>query len=379
MISPFSEAELNALAQRALPSPTWQVNQLGQCQNVALFGAGTIGKMLVHELNKIGLTPLCFLDNNPKLWGTKQSGIIVMQPGSPETMNLPIIITSNIYTRPIVETILALGYTRWTYYSAFSMFAFCDKIIPLDTLRHTQEISQAWHLFKDSNVSANVFKQSLFSFVSHRSEDYPVCTLPQYFCFPEINAKYIQKFVDCGCYTGDTLNDWSNFIATESDQIHYYAIEPDPNNIAKLKQNIQVLSPSLQKSISIFPCACGDTPGNVHMMLSGSGSVVTGSEDPDTISVPVDAIDHLLIGKTVSTIKIDIEGFEMQALNGAINTIRTQRPLLMVCVYHKAFDLWQIPLWIDSLNLGYRFELRFHERKQLSEIVCYAIPDIGSK
>ena len=70
---------------------------------------------------------------------------------------------------------------------------------------------------------------------------------------------------------------------------------------------------------------------------------------------------------------MDIEGAELDALEGARRSIQTHRPILSICVYHKQDDLWRIPLFIHALVEDYRLFLRPHEVDG-KELVCYAVP-----
>lgn len=72
---------------------------------------------------------------------------------------------------------------------------------------------------------------------------------------------------------------------------------------------------------------------------------------------------------------MDIEGAEMDALQGASTTIVKKHPALAICVYHKEHDLIDIPQYIDKLvgNGIYDYYLRFHG-VYLAELVFYAVP-----
>jgi hypothetical protein len=70
---------------------------------------------------------------------------------------------------------------------------------------------------------------------------------------------------------------------------------------------------------------------------------------------------------------MDIEGAEPNALRGAAGIIRAQRPKLAICVYHDFRHLWEIPLYVKSLNPGYKLYLRHHTPLEY-ETVCYAVP-----
>jgi len=71
-------------------------------------------------------------------------------------------------------------------------------------------------------------------------------------------------------------------------------------------------------------------------------------------------------------IKMDIEGSELEALKGAQNQIKVNKPKLAICVYHKETDLITIPQFILSLNPDYKLYLR-HYGNFSTELVLYAL------
>ena len=68
---------------------------------------------------------------------------------------------------------------------------------------------------------------------------------------------------------------------------------------------------------------------------------------------------------------MDIEGAELNALKGAEETIRRFKPKLAITVYHSLNDFWEIPEWLESLGLGYKFYLR-HFTIHAEETVLFA-------
>ena len=69
---------------------------------------------------------------------------------------------------------------------------------------------------------------------------------------------------------------------------------------------------------------------------------------------------------------MDIEGAELEALEGAKKTIATKKPKLQICIYHNPLHLFKIPLYIKFLNPGYKIFVGHHSGT-LSELVMYAV------
>jgi hypothetical protein len=73
----------------------------------------------------------------------------------------------------------------------------------------------------------------------------------------------------------------------------------------------------------------------------------------------------------IDFIKMDIEGSELSALQGAESALRRWRPKLAISLYHRPEDFFSIPLWLDSLGAGYEFFLD-HYSIHHEETVLYA-------
>ncbi|MBQ5415331.1 MAG: FkbM family methyltransferase, partial [Firmicutes bacterium] len=70
------------------------------------------------------------------------------------------------------------------------------------------------------------------------------------------------------------------------------------------------------------------------------------------------SLDSVLGGRRAEFIKMDIEGAEHKALQGAAHTIKTFRPAMLIAAYHRTEDLFAIPQTVLSMCPDYRLFLR---------------------
>lgn len=56
-------------------------------------------------------------------------------------------------------------------------------------------------------------------------------------------------------------------------------------------------------------------------------------------------------------IKIDIEGGELMALQGMMETLKQERPILLIAIYHSVNDFLNIPYFIYNLKLNYAIKI----------------------
>lgn len=160
-----------------------------------------------------------------------------------------------------------------------------------------------------------------------------------------------------GCY-GDT----ALYFAHKAGPLgKVYSFEFILDNIAIFKKNC-ALNPELEKRIELVQHPLWSKSGiPIYYTSNGPGSKVSFDEISDfsgkskTQTID-DFVSNNKVGK-IDFIKMDIEGAELNALKGAIETIKKQKPKLAICVYHSMEDFGTIPKFINELNLGYKFYL----------------------
>ena len=77
-------------------------------------------------------------------------------------------------------------------------------------------------------------------------------------------------------------------------------------------------------------------------------------------TVPVNSIDNLADGKPVSYIKMDVEGAEVQAIEGGKSVIASFAPKMFVAAYHYDIDVFRLPLLLWELVPEYKIFFRKH-------------------
>ena len=227
------------------------------------------------------------------------------------------------------------------------------------------EIETAYALLADE-ASRAVYRASLD--LRLRGDWQPLEALrapEQYFC-SDIPLPRQLHFVDGGAFRGDN---WAAGAAAGFGFESVYAFEPDPVNFPKVSEKLRQLPAGT--STSLWPCGLWDTTTQLRF-AGGTGSSSHFDEGGEQI-VPVVALDDVLLAGPVNYVKMDIEGAECAALQGARGLIEREHPALAVCVYHEPEHLWSLALQIHFLPPGYDFYLRSHDFNGF-EIVLYAVP-----
>ncbi len=166
-----------------------------------------------------------------------------------------------------------------------------------------------------------------------------------------LSSRNISVIVDGGAYKGDTSR---LFLEIFPDTELLYAAEPDPLSFLKLKEN-ETDSRIRPLNAALSSC-CGFSP---FSSSSSRGSGVTGkAKRSKNVSVETVTIDSLLNGNKCDLIKLDVEGDEREALNGAKETIKEFAPSLVISLYHRTDDLFDIPRAVIEYNEDYSLYLR---------------------
>jgi len=186
----------------------------------------------------------------------------------------------------------------------------------------------------------------------------------QYFPGDLPRWKSPMRLVDCGAFTGDTVEALSH-AGYRFDAIA--AFEPDLENYAALAARVPSHGPA-----TCFPCGVAGSTRKMRF-AAGAGMASHEAADGNTVIQCV-ALDDALSGFRPTLVKMDIEGAEPDALEGARQMISAARPSLAIALYHEPSHLWEIPAQIAGWDLGYRLEIRGHGHGSF-DTVLYAFPN----
>lgn len=174
------------------------------------------------------------------------------------------------------------------------------------------------------------------------------------------NPAYLQgkDIIDAGGYIGD-----SALILQEYTDKNVHSFEATKRNFTLMQETLK-----LNNTTRIIPVnkGLGSKPDKMSICLKDSASsLISGSSLPDHFQsdeheeIEIITLDSYVAEHNlrVGFIKVDIEGFELEFLKGAKNTICTQKPAMLISIYHNIEHFLEIKPMLESWNLGYTFHI----------------------
>ncbi len=177
--------------------------------------------------------------------------------------------------------------------------------------------------------------------------------------------------IDGGAFTGDSALVFSNAVGEDG---LVYSFDPVADHIELLESNIGLFP---FKNVKIMPFGLYDKevfgkPVRVNTYAPGFETIST--------DVPLRSLDFLVASNIIARIdfvKLDIEGAELNALKGAIDSIKLFKPKLAISLYHNRNDIFEIPLFIKHNFPFYKFVIG-HYTIHTEETILYAMPEEGA-
>ena len=171
-----------------------------------------------------------------------------------------------------------------------------------------------------------------------------------------------EQYLDLGAYDGDTIDEFLSLTGGYYSRIT--AFEPDEKNMKKLAYKYASMD-----NCRLLPYASWCE--NRTLNFSGSGGRMS-CIDESGREVEARAPDSVCMSATY--IKMDVEGAERETLLGCRRLIERNRPYLAVSAYHKAGDIFTLPLLIAEMNRDYAVYLRHHKYVPAWETNIYCAP-----
>lgn len=222
-------------------------------------------------------------------------------------------------------------------------------------------------------IASSKYGEAMYIQLVQNGFSYRNILLPQYKKILAIRGKqYFDMFepqqneiyIDAGSFDGGTIVDFIDW--TKGNYKKIYAFEPVKDMCECISQKMEKAG---IKNVQILNNAVWDRKETLNFSEGGAGSEV--SSNGDTVVQGVD-IDSVVDQEKVTFIKMDVEGSELKALEGAQETIKANKPRLAICIYHKPMDLLEIGAYLLELVPEYKFYIR-HYCSNMWETVLYAV------
>ena len=199
-------------------------------------------------------------------------------------------------------------------------------------------------------------------------------SLDQYSYFDIVTARGKKIIFNVGAY-----NNTSVMFACFSPGGVVYAFEPQ----VRMHQCNVELAKTYSNIVPINAGAWNKT-GKVPFEIRESdigGSTASRIDSKGYGEINVYRIDDFVASNNIERVdfvKMDVEGVEIEALEGARTTIRKHQPDLAISIYHKPEHLYSIPLLIKEMYPGYKIYIS-HKYYNPTETVCFATAEQTSR
>jgi len=259
-------------------------------------------------------------------------------------------------------------------YSSLRFFCIDDGFAGEERVPFTDEKYKIVEKLFTDNESCSIFKQLVtakpYETVEDSYEIVPYSLLEEMFYykedywdsfeFPDTAAANEATVLDCGAYIGDSIEQICRSIPQK--EVNYYAFEPLLENAESIKKNESLKKICSRLNVYQFGVGSEDTQMVFQMPVTGDkegGRFVEDKNSAAADCLEIRSLDGLNLDiKGQLYIKMDIEGAELGALKGAERLIKSHKPYLAVCLYHRKNDLLEIPMYLHHLMPDYKFYLR---------------------
>ena len=161
-----------------------------------------------------------------------------------------------------------------------------------------------------------------------------------------------KDFIDVGGFIGDSAIIFEREFCDKK----IYSFEATKANFRLMERTLE-----LNNSKRIVPInkGLGANHSTMQICVNESGSSIVAHHSDEMESVEIITLDSFVRENKIEVgfIKVDIEGFEMEFLKGAKETITTQKPAMLISIYHFGSDYFKIKPFIESWDLGYKFKI----------------------
>lgn len=356
----FNVSELNHFIATEVNLAEQFITNVKSDDIIVFWGAGKALYWYDKFFKMNGVTPAFVVDKNNKLHGQELYGYTIVSIEHILKISkdrLKIVITTPKNKEEVAKEICQLlGEVKVYSFEAEIYYTFLH-----DIKQYREYLLNNMNLFYSlyQDLRDDKSRDTLIAFIKGRisgNQRYfaEVMESDQYFPADIIELNKHEVIVEAGSNDGSTLKEMIKITKGKFEKI--YCFEPDLMCIHLLEDIIKETG----KPISLIKKGVGAKNGEVKFKadsLSGGSKVV--ENDEYDYKIEITTIDEE-IKQSVTMIKMDIEGLELEALKGCKRILSEDVPKLAICVYHNMQDIIDIWQFLKNTQPQYTFYLRHH-------------------
>lgn len=309
---------------------------------MVLYGMGNGAELMTRQLAKYGLVPSGFFASDDFVRGQSFLGfpVLTFSQAKERFPDMVVLVAFGTQRPEVIQNILSLGAEVY----APEVPVAGNEVFTLDFARENRKAIEAAYALLADDRSRRVFQELIAYKLDGEIRHLLACESERDELYALLSFHNRERYLDLGAYNGDTVLE---FIQKTREWESIIAVEPDAKNFRKLMKNTAGIA-----NTTCIQAVVSDYCGIAHFSSLGGRNSRTGGVE----EVPALTVDSLK--RSFSLIKIDLEGGEEAVIRGAEETIRTERPKMLVAAYHRSGDIFSLPLTVHRLRPDYKIYLR---------------------
>lgn len=183
---------------------------------------------------------------------------------------------------------------------------------------------------------------------------------------------YIKErdILDIGAFCGDSLI----VLLPYTDKI-VYSYEYSPSNVKLIQKAIKENKLD-ENRIRLYNKGIGNETKTIKTSFKRAlQSQINNNEHGYEVNITTIDNECKKLNIKVGFMKADIEGMELQALQGAVETIKMQRPIISFSIYHNFNGLFKVRHFLDQFpNYAFKYKIGSHYHYSFGELIIFAYP-----
>ena len=334
-----------------------------------IWGTGRLGKFAYQQCIQNRIKIHGYIDNNEEKWSVRDD---VYAPNRLNPKDC-VIIASICYVE-IARQLEELGIKHYIYYEelahlqdGISIYSLTFEKLFDEIEKNRDKYVQIYNILEDElskKVYTEVMNYRMSLDVRYIVKAYELSIKEGCQYFDRIITSNLNKeyaFYDVGGFDGESTLDYIQHVDGYK---KVFFFEPTAETLDIAKKRLDHYD-----NIEFIQAAVGADKGKTYINdVGGAGNYISTS---GTDCVPLVKLEDC-ISSHLSYVKLDIEGYEAQALYGMKNAVMQYKPLLAVSVYHLPGDIHELTSLLLSWNPRYKVYMR-HYTESYADTVCYFV------